>query len=392
MNMKKKVISAGTLVMDVIPEFYPEEGTGERKNAGGTVYLKNIATALGGSVGNTGLAMHDLGADVTLFSRVGDDKFGVIVEEALKETGCKYQVSVSGDLHTSMSIVVAYPHQDRMILHSRGASQRYCEDDIPERLLCENELLHFGYPTGMPCMFEDDGETLSRIFRKVKDAGLTTSMDTSFPGIQTPAGIADWRLILKKTLPYVDLFLPSFEEIYLMLHREEYLKKLDVYPEMKMDQIFSIELVSKMAEELIQMGAAIVVIKCGEKGAYLRTGSEERIKRMGKGCCGIGWERKELFTTPYQFEEIISTNGAGDTFVAGFLMGVLAEMNPEETVNLASACAAYRISRRNLREIKDYHEIEEKVIKGGKKMQAEDFDGWTYNEQYHLMEKRQGER
>ena len=24
MNMKKKVISAGTLVMDVIPEFYPE--------------------------------------------------------------------------------------------------------------------------------------------------------------------------------------------------------------------------------------------------------------------------------------------------------------------------------------------------------------------------------
>lgn len=387
---KKKIISAGTLVMDVIPEFYPEVGAGERKNAGGTVYLKNIKTALGGSVGNTGTALKYLGSDVTLFSRVGNDDFGVIVEKALKDTGCKYMVTRSPELHTSMSIVISYPHQDRMILHSRGASQKYIAGDIPEELLNKNDMFHFGYPTGMACMFTDSGETLSRIFQFVKQHELTTSMDTSFPGIDTPAGKADWRKILKRVLPYVDIFLPSFEEIYLMLYRDEYLNKMKEFPEMKMEQIFSIEIAEKIASELLQMGVGIVVIKCGEKGSYLKCGSLKRIENFGKSRPENAkiWEDKEIFTSPYDVKNIVSTNGAGDTFVAGFLDGFLRNITPEETINFASASAAYKISHTDgLKDIVCGQDIERNIIMTAEKTAEESFDGWTYNEKYKLLEK-----
>ena len=385
---KKRIISAGTLVMDMIPEFYPEEGTGERKAAGGTVYLKNIRTALGGSVGNTGVALKYLGSDVTLFSRVGSDEFGVIVEKALKNTGCSYMVSESPDMHTSMSIVISYPHQDRMILHSRGASQRYGDTDIPEDLLNQNDMFHFGYPTGMTCMFEDSGETLSGIFQKVKQYGLTTSMDTSFPGVHTPAGKANWREILKKTLPYVDIFLPSFEEIYLMLYREEYLENMKTFPEMKMEQIFDIKLVQRIASELIKMGAGAVVIKCGEKGSYLKCADKKRIERFGKAVPEDtgAWDKKEIFTSPCKVNDIVSTNGAGDTFVAGFLNALLRGMAPEETINFASASAAYRISHENgLRDVTDWQDIEQKIILKLEKTQKENFEGWIYDEKYKIL-------
>lgn len=385
---RKKIISAGTLVMDMIPEFYPEEGAGERKAAGGTVYLKNIRTALGGSVGNTGVALKYLGSDVTLFSRVGSDEFGVIVAKALKDTGCSYVVSESPDMHTSMSIVISYPYQDRMILHNRGASQRYSDADIPKELLEQNDMFHFGYPTGMMCMFEDSGETLSGIFRKVKRYGLTTSLDTSFPGVNTPAGKANWREILKKTLPYVDIFLPSFEEIYLMLHREEYLEKMKTFPEMKMEKIFDINLVQRMASELIEMGTGTVVIKCGEKGSYLKCGSRERIEQFGKAAPEdiFAWREKEIFTSPCKVDNIVSTNGAGDTFVAGFLNALLRGMLPEETINFASASAAYRISHENgLRDVKGWDDIEQKIMLKLEKMQKENFEGWIYDEKYKII-------
>ena len=385
---KKKIISAGTLVMDVIPEFYSEEEEGERKTAGGTVYLKNIKTVLGGSVGNTGTALKYLGSDVTLFSRVGNDDFGVIVEKALKDTGCKYMVSNSTELHTSMSIVISYPHQDRMILHSRGASQKYKAEDIPEELLNKNDMFHFGYPTGMMCMFTDSGETLSGIFQFVKQHQLTTSMDTSFPGIHTPAGKADWRKILKSTLPYVDIFLPSFEEIYLMLYRDEYLNKIKKFPEMKMEQIFDIEIVEKIASELLQMGAGIVVIKCGEKGSYLKSGSLKRIEKFGKNKPENAelWANREIFTSPYEVKNIISTNGAGDTFVAGFLNG--RSRTPEETINFASASAAYRISHIDgLKDIVCSQDIEQDIVMTAGKAAIKSSEGWTYNEKYKLLEK-----
>ena len=48
-------------------------------------------------------------------------------------------------------------------------------------------------------------------FEKAKEAGATTSLDLSLSNPESPAGKADWPAILRKTLPYVDIFVPSIE-------------------------------------------------------------------------------------------------------------------------------------------------------------------------------------
>lgn len=342
---EKKVLAVGALVLDIIPIFEELTSEKERTSPGGTIYLKRIDTAIGGSVGNTGLTLHRLGAQTTVFSKIGGDSLGTLVDDEMKKSNCKYYILKDIKMNTSISVIVAKPGQDRMILHNRGASQNYDSQDIPEELLKENDLMHFGYPTGMKCMYSDNGKTLSEFYKRAKEYGLTTSMDLSFPGIYTPAGMADWYSILKKTLPYVDIFLPSFEELLLILRREEYLSLKKEYPEMKMDDIFSQERVSSMAAELLELGVRIVAIKCGEKGAYVRTGKEETIKKIGRAADlnTEQWAEKELFAPPFQIDRMISTNGAGDSFVAGFLQGILLGKDAVHTLQFASAVAAIRI-------------------------------------------------
>ncbi len=41
----------------------------------------------------------------------------------------------------------------------------------------------------------------------------------AFPDPAHPSVQVDWRAIFKATLPYVDIFLPSIEELLMALHR-----------------------------------------------------------------------------------------------------------------------------------------------------------------------------
>ena len=385
----KKVLVAGTLVLDVVPVFETNTSVHERFTSGGTVYLEKIQTSLGGSVGNTGVALHRLGADARLFTRVGGDAFGDLAKSLLERTGCPFTAPAIKGMNTSASVIVAPPESDRTILHSRGASQRYIATDIPEGLLRGNDLMHFGYPTGMACMYEDGGETLSGLFRRAKQAGAATSMDVSFPGVDTPAALADWREIFAKTLPNVDVFLPSYEELLMLLHREKYLALRRANPDMRMGDILDEALVSGMADDLLKMGAAIAVIKCGEAGAYCKTASGGRLAKTGRLASLLtdGWANREAWIAPYRAERIRSTNGAGDTFVAGFLLGLLLGRTLEETAALAAASAASRLESVNAASgIPHYTEVEAR-IKGGWEQLPVTLTGWTRSGTKNLYER-----
>jgi len=373
MNSKKQqqktALVAGTLVLDVIPAFEPGSSSDERLTSGGTVYLDGVQVALGGVVGNTGVALQKLGADIRLFSRIGSDALGDLAADILKRTGCRYSVSTVEGRNTSTSLIIAPPGSDRTILHSRGASQQYSPEDIPAELLEGNDLIHFGYPTGMPCMYADDGETLSALFARAKGTGISTSLDTSFPGVDTPSAMANWRLIFSKTLPFVDVFMPSYEEILMMLHRDRYLAVRHTHPDMCMLDILDEALLSQMADELLDMGVGMIVIKCGIAGAYFKSAGNARLGKMGRLTPEDlpGWADQEAWIPSLSVEHIRSTNGAGDTFVAGFLQGLLLGRPLFQTAALAAGSAASRLeSETGAEGIPHYSQIERRVQKGWK--------------------------
>lgn len=341
-----KALVAGTIALDIIPQFPPEACRKDQLIAEGkTIYIPDIALTLGGLVANTGIAMHRLGADVVLSSKVGSDPLGAVIRSLLEEEHVQIDLRAVPEKRSSATIVTVPKESDRTFWHRRGASQEYDLDDLSPEMLKESDLFHFGYPTGMKCMYADGGERLERLYRGVKQQGLTTSMDLSLPGLTSESAQADWRAILSRVLPYVDVFLPSLEETLFLLHKEHYLKVLEQAGNNYAVDYIDLQQLHALGDEILGLGAKVFGLKLGKKGIYLRTADEKAFQGFGALGEDLGseWWNRELLIPPFSLTQLCSTNGAGDTAIAGFLTGLMEGRSPENCLKLAAGAAATRI-------------------------------------------------
>ena len=129
--MRKKVVSAGLVCLDVTPVFPPTGKTaGDIFVPGRLVEVGDVELATGGSVANTGLALRKYGLDVTLMGMVGRDPFGRIVVDILEKSGNADGVIVTDKCSTTYSIVLAPPGVDRIFLHFPGSDDVFSYDDL----------------------------------------------------------------------------------------------------------------------------------------------------------------------------------------------------------------------------------------------------------------------
>ena len=97
--MKKKVIAAGHICLDITPVF-PSKKIDRLTDIlipGNLVNTGPADVHTGGSVANTGLAMKILGADVSLMGKIGKDPFGEIICNILKNYDAEKGLLVSED-------------------------------------------------------------------------------------------------------------------------------------------------------------------------------------------------------------------------------------------------------------------------------------------------------
>ncbi len=337
--MKRKVIAAGHICLDITPVFPENTRKGppaELLQPGKLIRMDPADVHTGGSVANTGLALKILGNDVRLLGKIGKDPFGEIVKSVLASYGAGGLIE-DERVSTSYSVVLALPGNDRIFLHNPGANDHFSAEDIPEEALEEAVLFHFGYPPLMKRMYENGGRELTDMFRRVKQRGIATSLDFAAIDPASEAGQAPWRDILRRVLPWVDFFLPSFEELCFMLDREKY-ERLNRGGDMTDDLEMERE-AGPLAEELLDMGCRCAVIKCGRSGMLLQTAGEERMKETGGrlGLDAARWANRKKLQGAFPPEMIRSGTGAGDTSIAAFLTGVLQGCGPEECAALAAA-------------------------------------------------------
>lgn len=383
----RKATVAGTIALDIIPKFPPEACSRDELLAEGkTIYIPDIALALGGAVSNTGIAMHRLGAHVVLTSKVGDDPLGVVVRHLLESDEVESHLEVVPGRGSSATIVTVPKGSDRTFWHRRGASQEYSFRDLPEEVLAQSDLFHFGYPTGMECMYIDGGETLKELYRFVKGRGLTTSLDLSLPGLTSESGQADWKHILYGVLPYVDVFLPSLEETLFLLRKEYYLDVAGRAGNNYAIDYIDLSVLRELGDEILDLGVKVFGLKLGKKGIYLRTAGAEAFRSfgaLGTGLCEDWWDR-EILEPPYRTREMCSTNGAGDTAIAGFLTGLMEGWGPERCLKLAAGAAATRIeSPEGVRAICGAEAVLNRIDCGWDKLEIENLDPgyWKWDPQ-----------
>lgn len=345
--MRKKIIAAGHICLDITPVFgtrQPVARLDDMLVPGKLIHMDPADVHTGGSVANTGLALKLLGNDVTLMGKVGDDAFGKMVIQIMAQYGVG-GLLVDPDSSTSYSVVLAIPGIDRIFLHNPGANDTFSDSDIPDAALEDAVLFHFGYPPVMKRMYENEGDELAAIFRRVKSKGIATSLDFSAIDPNSDAGQVNWHALLQKVLPHVDFFVPSFEELCFMLDRSRYdrLAALggDMTARLDMDGD-----VAPLADRLLELGCKAVLIKCGTSGMYYRTAPAEVMSGVGHrlGLDTTRWANLRGVQPIYRAKIVRSATGAGDTSIAAFLTALLRGKPPAQCVRLAAAEGACAVT------------------------------------------------
>ena len=335
-----KIIAAGHLCLDIFPQMdtVPLASLG---TPGKLFETGPMAFSTGGSVGNTGLALHQIGTPVRLMAGVGDDLIGRAVCDVLERygKGLSESVKLLPDQPSSYTIVLAPQKVDRIFLHCPGANCTFDSNSVDYDLLKQVKLFHLGYPALMPKMYEQGGIELTHTYRRAKETGVITSMDMALPDPNGPSGQADWAGIFQRTLPYVDVFIPSIEEILFCLHRDQ----LEAWRG-SLFQHLTLGYLDELANELLGMGVAIAGFKLGEYGLYLKTAGPERLAGLGQRL-GLDinlWANAQVYHQAFQVD-VVGTTGAGDSAYAAMLTALLRRLKPVDAVEMACAVGACNV-------------------------------------------------
>ena len=338
---KKKAVAAGHICLDITPVFPkgtdPVGSLAALLRPGKLVRMDAPDVHPGGSVANTGIGMKIMGADVRLVGKVGKDDFGALVERCLREYGAGGSLIRDASVATGYSVIFAPPGLDRVILHCSGANDTFDGREIDDKMLEDAALFHFGYPSVMRCLYEDGGEALAALMKRVHEKGIATSLDMAAVDPASDAAKADWPAILAACLPHVDFFCPSLEELCFMLDKERH-AALFAHGEPSAKDASAAA--SALADRCLALGARAALIKCGAPGLFLKTAADlsavgEKIE-LDKAV----WQSFAAFEKSYSAGEVLSATGAGDTCIAAFLCSLLEGAAPKEACENAAAAGA----------------------------------------------------
>jgi sugar/nucleoside kinase (ribokinase family) len=384
-------VVAGHLCLDMIPDLthISEERFAQAFGPGRLTEVGPAIFGTGGPVSNTGLALTKLGIETRLMGKVGDDVLGQIVQEIIGSygPGTASGMLVDRRVNTSYTVVLSPPNVDRFFLHYPGANDTFSANDVRYEQLSQARLFHFGYPPIMRLMYTNDGAELTEVFRRARETGVTTSLDMALPDPSSAAGQAKWVTILEATLPHVDVFLPSIEEILYMLRREIYNELYQAANGPNFLPLITPQLLSDTSQKLLQMGVKIVALKLGDRGLYLRTAGLSSIQALGRARPSdpATWADKELWTPCFKVD-VVGTAGSGDTTIAGFLSALLRDMSPEEAVTAAVAVGACNVEAADtLGGVRSWDETMRRIASGWERHPLDlNAPGWRFDAHYRL--------
>ena len=246
----------------------------------------------GGSSSNTVAGVAFLGGKSVLLGKVGKDEYGKIYETMTKESNVISRLKKHEFEITGHAITFINPDGQRSFATNLGASQYLVKEDLDEEYIRDSKFLHIeGYLLENPNL----RSVVLEAIKIAKISGTIVSLDLSDSGL------------IKRNLDLFKEFVKEYVDI-VFANETEAKAFTDKEPG---DAVFDISDISEIA-----------VVKLGENGSLLRS-------------------NKILVEIPaYKNPDFKNTNGAGDSFAAGFLFGLVNELDLEKSGKLASYVAS----------------------------------------------------
>ncbi len=262
---------------------------------GKEIMAGSMSVTLGSSSAIFASNLSSLGCRVAFIGKIGKDNFAEVVLSSLEDKNVDTsRIIRSESLSTGATIVLNYD-QDRANVTYPGAMNELRLEDIDLEFLSSARHMHFANCFMQPGIRKD----LPALFRKAKELGLTTSLDTQWDPEEK------WDLPLKELLPDVDIFLPNMAEFKFLSKSstvEEGIEKLKHY-------------------------AHYIIIKNGSEGA-------------------LGWNGRKLVVQPaFNNDRVVDCIGAGDSFDAGFIRDFVQNFPMEKCLETGALTGAINTTR-----------------------------------------------
>jgi sugar/nucleoside kinase (ribokinase family) len=279
----------GELNLDLILSGLPPELVLEHEHL-----AQDLSITLGSSSAIFAHNLSFLGNKVGFSSSIGSDPFGEICLKRLGESGVDLsRVKRMPNKTTGLSVILPQRKQ-RYILTYPGTMFEMSEKDLDLSYVFNAKHLH------VSSYFLQKGlrGSLIDIFRRAKESGLTTSLDTN----DDPED--RWSTEIQLLLKYTDILFPNEREACKLARTE------------KVEQ----------AAEVLSQRVAVLVVKRGSQGAMARVA-------------------KEGFVAFPPVVDVADHVGAGDSFDAGFVHKFIRGAKIEECLKFANVVGALSVTR-----------------------------------------------
>lgn len=298
----KKILGLGNALVDVIIKLEDDRQLQELDLPKGSmqlvdyeraqqisVYFKQVPNTLvsGGSVANTMNGIANLGGHVSFVGCVGNDKHGEFFKTDMLENGIKPQL-FTGTAGTGTAITLMSPDGERTFATYLGSAVELSANHLSPAVFEGYDYFHIeGY-------LVQNYDLIRTGIQLAKQAGCRISLD-----------LASYNVV-EENIPFLTDMLEHYVDI--LFANEEEAKAF----------------CGKSAEEALSYFAKhadYVVVKLGEKGSLVQHRQQtEHIETSN-------------------VIKVIDTNGAGDAYAAGFLYGLMSDMDLKSCGKLGTRLA-----------------------------------------------------
>ncbi|MFO7882177.1 MAG: sugar kinase [Kosmotogaceae bacterium] len=276
----------------------------------------------GGDSSNVALALNKLGHQSGYITKIGDDFIGKGLFKLWKNTGVDVQnVFIEKGMDTGMYFV-SFKNGKHEFYYKRSnsAASTFNSSDIDELQMSDFKILH-----------------LSGISQAISKSCLESSF-----------GLMDATKKQKKMISYdlnyrQKLWNPKIAKCVYQNVIKEYADIVS-FNEKEADILGLPSDPVNAVKEVLKEKPSVVIFRRGDEGALI--GSEEEVTKM------------EAFNV-----EIADTVGAGDTFTAAILAGIIEKMSYKETLRFALAAAACTCTKTGSVEGQPFRSEVERLLK-----------------------------
>ncbi|MGN0404007.1 MAG: carbohydrate kinase [Bariatricus sp.] len=286
----------------------------------------------GGAPCNVLAILQKLGKKTAFIGKVGDDQFGRLLRETIREVGINDDnLLVDKEVNTTLAFVHTFPDGDREFSFYRkpGADMMLEKEEIREEDIAKARIFHFGT---LSMTHENVREATLKAVEIAKKNGLLVSLDPNLrPPLWSSLDVAKEQML--RAMEYCDILKISDNEIQFLTGVEDYEEGIRIIRER-----FQIPLI------------CLTLGKDGSRAYY----KDLRVEVPG-----------------FVQAHVTDTTGAGDTFCGSVLNYILEhgiedleEENLEEMLTFANAAASLVTTRKGaIRSMPEKEEIEK--VTGG---------------------------